>query len=584
MCRYCTSYTVVGMSHATQLAKAETFANFIDTLVGWVLNICDGQPIYLTGYSFGAISALLIARQLHAIGRTVDALVLIEPPRLAAATLSNVYTPAESAFRRASSLVPSSVSYPRQDSMQATRRSVTFLSEAGELLSDFVLCAPTLWIHAADSQSGVENFFGPPDSDRTVDEQLARNQAVLHYIRSDWRLSEDSCGHLKEVVVTGDHACISEEKHAEQTLRPLLRFFDAAQKSSRAATALGANFLQHSDSDQECNVEHIGAAWYEKDIQWHGVQPQFPWAATVDTAVAVWAAKCGLQNVGKKEVQYALLVIDTVLLWQHVGRVGMNAPDLSEYRAYRATSTRVCHLEPWLYFALLKALEGGDIRAHEARHHFERSNGISQSVYFEPPMLPERQIVGCFELVDVEIFGLTISAGCGAFGRLVHTEEGTMAVVMKLRVGGQILSMSYSGEWHTIGSNVSSHVLHWARCNQGHCEADRIIDIMPRPHNYFGTRVRKLHLSDDAQLLRLSSTNGVCERWARAPPCGWKLAEAPALDTDGLREMLMGDIPHEPARITTESRQCASQLQQAGLAMQALALMYPKTTPASSAS
>ena len=269
--------------------------------------------------------------------------------------------------------------------MQATRRSVTFLSEAGELLSDFVLCAPTLWIHAADSQSGVENFFGPPDSDRTVDEQLARNQAVLHYIRSDWRLSEDSCGHLKEVVVTWDHACISEEKHAEQTLRPLLRFFDAAQKSSRAATALGANFLQHSDSDQECNVEHIGAAWYEKDIQWHGVQPQFPWAATVDTAVAVWAAKCGLQNVGKKEVQYALLVIDTVLLWQHVGRVGMNAPDLSEYRAYRGTSTRVCHLEPWLYFALLKALEGGDIRAHEARHHFERSNGISQSVYFEPP-------------------------------------------------------------------------------------------------------------------------------------------------------------------------------------------------------
>ena len=100
----------------------------------------------------------------------------------------------------------------------------------------------------------------------------------------------------------------------------------------------------------------------------------------------------------------------------------------------------MCHLEPWLYFALLKALEGGDIRAHEARHHFERSNGISQSVYFEPPMLPERQIVGCFELVDVEIFGLTISAGCGAFGRLVHTEEGTMAVVMKLRVGGQILS------------------------------------------------------------------------------------------------------------------------------------------------
>jgi hypothetical protein len=55
MCRYWTSYTVVGVSHATQLAKAETFANFIDTLVGWVLDICDGQPIYLTGYSFGAI-------------------------------------------------------------------------------------------------------------------------------------------------------------------------------------------------------------------------------------------------------------------------------------------------------------------------------------------------------------------------------------------------------------------------------------------------------------------------------------------------------------------------------------------------
>ena len=93
-----------------------------------------------------------------------------------------------------------------------------------------------------------------------------------------------------------------------------------------------------------------------------GVSPNFPWAANNEAAVEAWSAACAAPHM-KHELLFSLLVIDTVLLWQHSPPTrAMEAPELSAYRSWSSSAQQQGHHREWIYFALLKAMSGEDIR------------------------------------------------------------------------------------------------------------------------------------------------------------------------------------------------------------------------------
>ena len=157
-----------------------------------------------------------------------------------------------------------------------------------------------------------------------------------------------------------------------------------------------------------------------------------------------------------------------------------------------------------------------------------------------------------------------------------------MAATIKLLIAGEEsgVGMHFSGQWRTAGSNVSTHVLHWARCNLHKAEDDPVLDRAEKPGNYFATRVRGMRMSADAQVLTLTEVEGVSLQWHRAPEHGWSLADGPAVSMDDLLAAIVRSVPDNGLPQFNEQR-----LHVANLTMQLLVKMYcSRTSPSCEAS
>ena len=257
----------------------------------------------------------------------------------------------------------------------------------------------------------------------------------------------------------------------------------------------------------------------------------------------------------------------------------MNAPPLSSYRSYAAAGSRTRHLEPWIYLILLKVMEGEDIHVHEIRSHFEHSDNVATSVYFQPPSLEEQRLIGSYELTAVDVAGLGSVSSPVVSGRIVYTREGLMAASVILHAEGRSFPVGYSGEWRTMGSDVSSHVLHWAHCNIHVGQTDTVTDAAARPHNYYSTRTRALHMSTDSQELTLT-TGALSLRWRRAPVRGWAFAETSPPSAGDLHRHIMGSTLtlSSTSSPTDEAQLLARRVYKANLVLQALVTGFMEPT------
>ena len=385
-----------------------------------------------------------------------------------------------------------------------------------------------------------------------------------------------------QVVVPGDHVdCILLNHIAQQALEPARRFMDVAEDikgpMSPAETALSTaealdvglvekKIVLPGDDDrgstQSCRTwaflprasmngnrkddqQPWDARWYEYDLHWSEVVPNFPWAASFGTAAKVWATACFVPDM-KIELLQALLTVETVLLWHHQPpATALEAPPLSSYRSFgRKGGDAGRHLDAWLYFALLKVVSGDGVSASEVRKHFERSWDSGLSFCGVGSQLAEGacgRIVGCYELNAVRFAGLASVEAPLLTGRLVYTELGLMAACVRLNLSGAFnTSICYSGHWSVIGAETDAHVLHQAYCNLHAGLVDAVVDLAARPDNYGSTRVRALRLSNNAQTLTLT-TAGVELVWCRAPERGWfhQIEAVPMVSVDALYAKLV---------------------------------------------
>ena len=399
-----------------------------------------------------------------------------------------------------------------------------------------------------------------------------------------------------QVVVPGDHVdCILLNHIAQQALEPARRFMDVAEdikgpaetalstaealdvglveekKTVLLAEALDVGLVEEKKtvlpgdddrgSTQSCRTwaflprasmngnrkddqQPWDARWYEYDLHWSEVVPNFPWAASFGTAAKVWATARFVPDM-KIELLQALLTVETVLLWHHQPpATALEAPPLSSYRSFgRKGGDAGRHLDAWLYFALLKVVSGDGVSASEVRKHFERSWDSGLNFCGIGSQLAEGacgRIVGCYELNAVRFAGLASVEAPLLTGRLVYTEFGLMAACVRLNLSGASnTSICYSGHWSVIGAETDAHVLHQAYCNLHAGLVDPVVDLAARPDNYGSTRVRALRLSNNAQTLTLT-TAGIELVWCRAPEHGWLQTEAvPMVSVDALYAKLV---------------------------------------------
>lgn len=302
--------------------------------------------------------------------------------------------PAKRAVHRFLAQFPASLKLPTEDVLSSFLDMFSMLADADEQMTDpkaKTLNAPTLVLHAADSLGGSELLepMLPRDSVMmqrwgiSVQQQL--KLAAARDARNEWRMGSRWYAALHEVLVPGDHlSCLFDAQLAQQSLQPVQGFLAVADVkipcaarlpfSSRLGAKMGALVA-------DASVPAVGEApWYEHAVRWVGVQPTFSWADNVDDAVAIWVTACSVPPL-KREVQYAILVIDTVLLQENLlphssdQSHPMGSVPLSAYRSYAtrreegasrgneasSTTLRERHAEPWLFLALLKALAGEDI-------------------------------------------------------------------------------------------------------------------------------------------------------------------------------------------------------------------------------
>ena len=172
--------------------------------------------------------------------------------------------------------------------------------------------------------------------------------------------------------------------------------------------------------------------------------------------------------------------------------------------------------------------------------HFERSLRAegATSIHFSPPTTEEARLVGCYELIELDVVGLASVCWPKLSGRILYTDEGLQAATVKLPLAeAPNSSVLYSGYYRTMGGDVSTHILHWARCNLHAGQVDPVVDSTAGPANYFATRVRAMELSDDAQTLTLTPAEGVRLRWRRAPERGWHHADGPSVQAAELMDI-----------------------------------------------
>jgi thioesterase domain-containing protein len=329
--------TIVGIPYARDTRQA-TLPGLAEVVVKRVLKLrAAGQPLRLMGHSFGAILASLVVRRLEAMGHTVEALILLDPARISYSPPPTSVTVASASFQDYLRTFPPEMHIPHEDLIASFREILAMIAAAHEELgseSALTIRAPTLVLHAQDSLPGfaiVRSGTVDGTHSYTTQHELMR-RAVEREACSEWRMSKRWYSRLHEFIVQGDHlSFLTDHALASQSTRVIRAFVDASEDGQPAASVLGSNF---NVSDVVHVIDAKAQMWYEYDLRWQRLEPIFPWADNVNEAVAIWASSVAAPSV-KKEVQYALLVIDTVLLWHHTPPTECVAPPLSAYRTYQ---------------------------------------------------------------------------------------------------------------------------------------------------------------------------------------------------------------------------------------------------------
>ena len=571
-------FTVVGLPYARDARRGSSLSNLVDSLLERILDLHfhdKGSPIRLMGHSFGTLLATLVSRRLEQTGNIVSALIMVDPPRVNIASRAFVAVPKSSAIRHfVNQLQAVGLKFSFEDVLDSFENQVSMFENLDELLLDdrsAAVSAPTLVLHAVDSQGGAELFESllPCDSVMIERWNISKDQQLLlaaaRDVRNEWRMEQRWFEHVYEVVVQGGHlSCLTSSAYAGRLLEPVAGFLNALDDDDSPAVNLGTSFM-HDEAKYDLCADAVCLAWYVHDVQWRNVPLEFAWADDPDEAMAIWVVACSVPPM-KKEVQWSLLAIDTILLQQQQSGTHRKClPPLSAYRSYRTGSKQEPHQEQWIFFALLKALSGEDITAVEVSRHFRLSFAArAASVRFSQPCLSCSRLAGCYELSSVDIMGVGVVKQPALSGRLLYVAEGIMAASVKLHVSGMPnTSVSYSGEWKEMGDDVGTHVLHWSRCNLHAATVDSTVDSSHKPGNYFATRARSLSWSADECNLTLRAADGIALHWRRAPDCGWHYLEGQAVSEGDLCHALLKNMDRIPGQTYAQHMFKASLIMQA---------------------